>query len=94
MSDEQEVSRHYCHHCEKEVEQESTATVIMTGKVINDELDDIDSHTLIFHDNCFIEIAGEEYYPAAVCKKDEEATDEKEVSQEKTTDDAEDDTPF
>jgi hypothetical protein len=55
-----------CNHCSKKIKLHSKAVMIASGNVTKKgdyyELNNIDG-AFNFHYNCFIEVAGKDYYP-------------------------------
>jgi hypothetical protein len=51
-----------CKHCENIIKQGSETTAIISGTLSDQRLDDF-KNFYVFHDNCFIEVGGEEYSP-------------------------------
>jgi hypothetical protein len=67
-----EENKYRCPHCQKNIENDTNVTTIVSGSADaiftgddghpNGNVKDIVA-SIIFHDECFLQIAGEEYYP-------------------------------
>jgi hypothetical protein len=67
----QNIQRCKCPHCHRDIEDNTNITTIVSGSadsvVVKDgqpigNIHDIVG-SIVFHDECFVEIAGREYYP-------------------------------
>jgi len=65
------LTKYFCSHCSKPVEEGQEVTSILSGSagclsMKNGEIDGNVNNiqgAIVFHDECFLELAGLEYYP-------------------------------
>jgi len=54
-----------CKVCAKTIENKEKATIIVSGSLGPNQIDEM-TEPVVFHDSCFLEVAGEAYHPRSL----------------------------
>lgn len=55
-----------CSLCEKAISHKEKIVAILSGSHLEDEIGMQPNGVLVYHDDCFLEIAGEDFHPSGL----------------------------